>query len=185
MIEAILSDLSNRMDGAVNALKTEFSGLSTGRASTDLLNPVVVDAYGSQMPLNQVGTVSISGTRSLSVQVWDAGLADATEKAIREAGLGLNPSSEGNVIRINLPELNEERRKDLIKVARKYAENGRVSIRNVRRDGMDKVKKAEKDNLISEDDVRRYSDEIQKATDAAVKLVDDSLASKESDIMQV
>tara|TARA_R110000868_G_scaffold190862_1_gene434890 strand:- start:193114 stop:193671 length:558 start_codon:yes stop_codon:yes gene_type:complete len=185
MIDAVLADLSTRMDGAVNALKTEFNGLRTGRASADLLAPVVVDAYGSKMPLTQVGTVSVSGTRSLSISVWDAGLVQATEKAISESGLGLNPSSEGNTIRINLPELNEESRKDLIKVARKYAENARVSIRNARRDGMDIIKKAEKDSDISEDDAHRFGEDVQKVTDTAVKVVDDTLASKEKDIMQV
>ena len=182
MIEAVISDLSKRMDGAVSALKTEFNGLRTGRASADLLAPVVVDAYGSKMPLNQVGTVSVSDTRSLSISVWDAGLVQATEKAIMESGLGLNPSSEGNTIRINLPELNEESRKDLIKVARKYAENARVSVRNVRRDGMDTIKK---DEALSEDDSRNFGEQVQKVTDTAVKTIDESLASKEADIMQV
>lgn len=182
MIEAVISDLSKRMDGAVAALKSEFNGLRTGRASVDLLGPVVVDAYGSKMPLNQVGNVSVSDTRSLTISVWDAGLVQATEKAIRESGLGLNPSTEGNVIRINLPELNEETRKDLIKVARKYAESARVSVRNVRRDGMDTVKKADD---VSEDDARSHNEEIQKVTDTAVKVIDDALAAKEADIMQV
>lgn len=185
MIEAVISDLSKRMDGAVNALKTEFNGLRTGRASTDLLSPVVVDAYGSKMPLNQVGNVVVADTRSLSITVWDAGLVQATEKAIMESGLGLNPSSEGNVIRINLPELNEETRKDLIKVARKYAENARVSVRNVRRDGMDTIKKSEKNSEISEDDSRNFGEQIQKVTDASVKIIDDSLTTKEADIMRV
>ncbi|MFT7144271.1 MAG: ribosome recycling factor [Alphaproteobacteria bacterium] len=182
MIEAVISDLSKRMDGAITALKSEFNGLRTGRASVDLLGPVVVDAYGSKMPLNQVGNVSVSDTRSLTISVWDTGLVQATEKAIRESGLGLNPSTEGNVIRINLPELNEETRKDLIKVARKYAESARVSVRNVRRDGMDTVKKSDD---VSEDDARNYNEEIQKVTDAAVKVVDDALTAKEADIMQV
>lgn len=185
MIDAILGDLNSRMDGAINSLKQEFNGLRTGRASGDLLAPVMVDAYGAQMPLAQVATVSVSGTRSLSISVWDAGLVQATEKAIRESGLGLNPSTEGNVLRINLPELNEERREELVKVARKYAESARVSIRNVRRDGMDKIKKAEKDGDITEDDSRKYADDVQKVADKMVKEVDDTLASKESDIMTV
>jgi ribosome recycling factor len=144
-----------------------------------------VEAYGAAMPLSQVATVSVSGTRALSISVWDAGLVSATEKGIRDSGLGLNPSSEGNVIRINLPELNEVRRTELVKVARKYAESARVSMRNVRRDGMDAVKKAEKDNEITEDDGRTFSDDIQKIADKMVKDVDDLLGEKESDIMKV
>lgn len=185
MINEILADMTARMDGAVNALQTEFTGLRTGRANPELLSSVIVDAYGSKMPINQVGTVAVSGTRSLSVSVWDSGLASATEKAIRDADLGLNPMTEGNVIRINLPELNEERRGELVKVARKYAETGRVSVRNVRRDGLDKIKKLEKDGEITEDDERKYADEIQKIADAHVKMVDEALASKEQDIMTV
>lgn len=181
-MDALLADLKKRMDGAVVALQNEFGGLRAGRVSGDLLNPVMVDAYGSLMPLNQVGSVSVSGTRSLTISVWDKGLVSAVEKAIRESDLGLNPMSDGDVVRINLPELNEERRKELVKVARKYAESARVSIRNVRRDGIDTVKK---DDETSEDDVRRMSDRIQELTDAAVKDVDAALASKEEDIMAV
>lgn len=185
MIDVVLADLTTRMEGALSALKHEFNGLRTGRASADLLAPVMVDAYGASMPLAQVATVSVAGTRSLTISVWDAGLVNATEKAIRDSGLGLNPNTEGNVLRINLPELNEERRQELVKVARKYAENGRVSIRNVRRDGMDTIKKAEKDGDITEDESRKYADDIQKIADKKVKEVDDILASKEEDIMQV
>ena len=182
MSQVLLEDLKKRMEGSVSSVKREFSGLRAGRASVELLAPVSVDAYGSAMPLNQVGNVSVSSTRSLSVQVWDKGLVSAVEKGIRDAGLGLNPMSDGDVVRINLPELNEERRKELLKVARKYAEEGRVSVRNVRRDGMDKIKK---DDDLSEDDVRRMGDQIQKLTDDAVKLIDETLESKEKDIMTV
>tara|TARA_B100000609_G_C17057216_1_gene352130 strand:- start:204 stop:752 length:549 start_codon:yes stop_codon:yes gene_type:complete len=180
-----MNELKKRMDGAVSALKTEFNGLRTGRASTDLLSAVTVEAYGSRMPLNQVGTVNVTDPRTLSVQVWDKGLVDAAEKAIREAGLGLNPSSDGNVIRVPMPELNEERRKELIKVARKYAEDSRVAVRNVRRDGMDEVKKLQKDGDISEDEAHRMSDDIQKLTDTVTKEVDSLLDKKEQDILQV
>lgn len=185
MIDAVLKDMTTRMDGSLSSLKQEFSGLRTGRASSDLVAPVMVEAYGAAMPLSQVATVSVSGTRSLSISVWDTGLVTATEKGIRDSGLGLNPSSEGNVIRINLPELNEERRAELVKVARKYAENARVSMRNVRRDGMDIVKKAEKDGDITEDNSHTYSEDIQKIADKMVKEVDTILASKETDIMKV
>lgn len=185
MINAVLSDLTTRMDGALSALKHEFNGLRTGRASADLVAPVMVEAYGAPMPLSQVATVSVSGTRSLSISVWDSGLVSATEKAIRDSGLGLNPSTEGNVLRINLPDLNEERRAELVKVARKYAESARVAVRNVRRDGMDAIKKAEKDGDITEDDSHKYADDIQKLADKKVADVDAALASKEEDIMKV
>ena len=179
------SDLQRRMDGAVENLQKEFGGLRTGRASVSLLDPVVVDAYGSKMPLNQVGTVSVPEARMLSVQVWDAGLAKATEKAIRDAGLGLNPQPEGNLIRIPIPDLNEERRQELSKVASKYAENARISVRNVRRDGMDALKKQEKDNEISEDEHKRLTDDVQKMTDERIQKIDKMLADKEQDIMKV
>lgn len=179
------ADLKRRMDGAVDNLHKEFGGLRTGRASVSLLDPVMVDAYGSKMPLNQVGTVSVPESRMLSVQVWDAGLAKATEKAIRDAGLGLNPQPEGTLIRIPIPDLNEERRQELSKVASKYAENARISVRNVRRDGMDALKKMEKDGEISEDDHKRMSDEVQKLTDEKIQKIDKMLSDKEQDIMQV
>lgn len=179
------ADLQRRMEGAVDNLHKEFGGLRTGRASVSLLDPVMVDAYGSKMPLNQVGTVSVPESRMLSVQVWDAGLAKATEKAIRDAGLGLNPQPEGNLIRIPIPDLNEERRQELAKVASKYAENARISVRNVRRDGMDALKKAEKDGEISEDEHKRLSDEVQKLTDERIQKIDKMLSDKEQDIMQV
>ena len=180
-----LQDLRRRMDGAVDALKTEFSGLRTGRASAALLEPVMVDAYGSVMPLNQVGTVSVPEPRMLSVQVWDATLAPAVDKAIRNSGLGLNPMAEGAVIRIPVPELTEDRRRDLTKVAHSYAEKARVSVRNVRRDGMDTLKQMEKDGDISEDEHRQQSDQVQSLTDELIKVVDDLLNHKDADIMQV
>ena len=176
------ADLQRRMDGAVDNLKTEFSGLRTGRASVSMLEPVVVDVYGSKMPLNQVGTVGVPEPRLLTVQVWDMNNAQAVEKAIRESGLGLNPQAEGALIRVPVPELNEERRKELTKVAGQYAEAGRVSVRNVRRDGMDDVKK---DKDLSEDDKKRLEKEVQELTDAKIKVIDDMLASKEQDIMTV
>ena len=180
-----MKDLERRMDGALEVLKDEFSGLRTGRASAGMLDPVMVEAYGSKMPLNQVGTISVPEPRLLTVQVWDAGAVKAVEKAIRDAGLGLNPQPEGSVIRVPVPELNEERRHDLTKVAGKYAEQARISIRNIRRDGMDELKQMEKDSEISEDEQRRMSDEIQKLTDQKVKIVDERLAEKEKDIMTV
>jgi len=180
-----LEDLRRRMDGAVDALRTEFSGLRTGRASAALLEPVMVDAYGSSMPLNQVGTVSVPEPRMLSVQVWDASLAPAVDKAIRNSGLGLNPMSEGAVIRIPVPELTEDRRRDLTKVAHSYAEKARVSVRNVRRDGMDTLKQMEKNGDISEDDHRQQSEQVQSLTDEVIKAVDDLLNHKDAEIMQV
>lgn len=175
-------DLQRRMEGALDKLKTEYQGLRTGRASVSMLEPVMVDVYGSKMPLNQVGTVGVPESRLLTVQVWDMGNAKAVEKAIRESGLGLNPQAEGGLIRVPIPELNEERRKELTKVAGQYAESCRVSIRNVRRDGMDDIKK---DKELSEDDKKRFSEEVQKLTDEKIKLVDELLAHKEKDIMTV
>ena len=179
------ADLRRRMEGAIENLKDEYIGLRTGRASTNMLDPVTVDVYGSKMPLNQVATVSAPEARLLSVQVWDASSVNAVEKAIRESGLGLNPQPEGNVIRIPVPELNEERRTELTKVAGKYAEAARVAVRNVRRDGMDSLKKMEKDGDISEDDQKRMSDEVQKLTDEIVQKIDTMLTDKEKDIMTV
>ena len=176
------ADRTRRMDGAVDNLKTEFAGLRTGRASVSMLEPVVVDVYGSKMPLNQVGTVGVPEARLLTVQVWDMNNAQAVDKAIRESGLGLNPQTEGNLIRVPIPELNEERRTELTKVAGQYAESARVSIRNVRRDGMDDIKK---DKDLSEDDKKRLEKEVQELTDGKIKTVDDMLASKEKDIMTV
>ena len=180
-----LKDLKKRMDGALQALKREFAGLRTGRASTGVLDPITVEAYGQQMPLNQVGTVSVPEPRMLTVQIWDKGMVSKAEKAIREAGLGLNPSSDGNTVRIPIPPLSEERRQELSKVAGRYAEQARVAVRNVRRDGMETLKHQQKDGDISEDEQRRLSDEIQKLTDEHVKSVDEALSSKEAEIMQV
>ncbi len=179
---ADISDLKRRMEGAIDALKHEFQGFRTGRASTSMLDPVSVDVYGSKMPLNQIGNISAPEPRLLTVQVWDASNTSAAEKAIRESGLGLNPQAEGTTIRVPIPELNEERRAELCKVAGKYAEQGRVSIRNIRRDGMDDVKK---DDDLSEDEQKRMSDEVQKLTDEYVKKIDTMLSDKEKDIMTV
>jgi ribosome recycling factor len=179
------ADTTRRMEGAIENLKMEFGGLRTGRASVNLLDSVMVDAYGSKMPLNQVGTVAAPESRLLTVQVWDANMIKATEKAIRESGLGLNPQPDGNVIRLPIPDLNEERRAELSKIAGKYGEAARVSIRNVRRDGMETIKKMEKDGDISEDDQKRLGEEIQKLTDEHVTKVDTMLADKEKDIMTV
>ena len=175
------ADLKRRMEGAIENLQKEFSGLRTGRASTSLLDPVMVDVYGSKMPLNQVGTVNVPEPRMLSVQVWDANNVRAAEKAIRDSGLGLNPMPEGNTIRIPLPDLTEERRADLKKVAGKYAEAARVAVRNVRKDGMDQIKKSD----ATEDEQKQQSDEVQKLTDDYVSKVDMMLSDKEKDIMTV
>lgn len=178
-------DITRRMDSAVEVLKKEFSGLRSGRASVNLLDPVVVEAYGQTMPLSQCGTVGVPEPRMLTVQVWDKSQVKAVEKAIANAGLGLNPQADGQMIRVPIPALNEERRKELQKVAGKYAEQARISVRNVRRDGMEALKKAEKDHKISEDEHRQKSDEVQKLTDRYVKQVDESLANKEKEIKTV
>ena len=180
-----MADLRRRMDGALDVLKNEFAGLRTGRASASMLEPVQVEVYGTKMPLNQVGTVSVPEPRLLSVQVWDAASVKAVEKAIRDSGLGLNPQPEGSVIRVPVPELNEERRVELSKVAGKYAEAARISVRNIRRDGMDGLKKMQKDGDITEDELKRESDQIQKLTDELIKKVDEMLAEKEKDIMVI
>ncbi len=185
MADFDIADLRRRMDGALDVLKNEFSGLRTGRASSSMLEPVQVEAYGSKMPLNQVATVNVPEPRLLTVQIWDAGMVKAVEKAIREAGLGLNPQLEGSLIRVPVPELNEERRTELTKVAGKYAEQGRISVRNVRRDGMDTLKKMEKDNNISEDEHKRMADEVQKLTDELIGKIDGQLSDKEKDIMTI
>ena len=178
-------DLKRRMDGAVSVLKTELSGLRTGRASASLLDPVMVNAYGTQMPVSQVGTVSVPEPRMISVQVWDQKLAGAVDKAIRDANLGLNPIMEGAHLRIPIPELNAERRQELVKIAHKYAEQARVAVRHVRRDGMETLKRMEKEGGISQDDSRHQADEIQKLTDQHIKDIDDMLAAKEHEIMHV
>lgn len=180
-----LNDIERRMEGAISNLKTEFSGLRTGRASIHMLDPVIVSAYGADMPLNQVASVSVPESRMLSVSVWDTGLVGATDKAIRDAGLGLNPIVDGNNLRIPIPELNEERRKEMSKIAAKYAEACRISIRNVRRDGMEILKKAEKDSDISKDEQHDSGELVQELTDTYIKQVDESLKIKEVEIMQV
>jgi ribosome recycling factor len=180
-----MNDLKRRMQGAIASLKQELSGLRTGRASSALLEHVQVDAYGSHMPLNQLATVSVPEPRLLSVQVWDRSMVHAVEKAISDANLGLTPSTEGQVIRLRVPELNEDRRRELVKVAHKYAEAARVAVRHVRRDGLDLLKKMEKDHKISEDDHERQSGEVQKATDGTIADVDKLLAGKEKEIMTV
>lgn len=180
-----MSDLKQRMEGAVTALKTEFSGLRTGRASVDLLAPVQVDAYGSRVPLNQVGSVSVLEVRMLAVNVWDKSLVGPTEKAIRDSGLGLNPAVDGQIVRIPLPELNEQRRQELVKVGRKYAEDARVAVRNVRRDGMDTIKKDQKDNGLGEDDAKREMEKVEKLTADYVAQIDALLVAKEKDILTV
>ncbi|MCB1482635.1 MAG: ribosome recycling factor [Rhodobiaceae bacterium] len=180
-----MADLKRRMDGAVSVLRSELGGLRTGRASASLLDPIQVDAYGAAMPLNQVGTVAVPEPRMISVQVWDRGLVSAVDKAIRESSLGLNPVVEGQLLRIPIPELNAERRQELVKVAHKYAEAARVAVRHVRRDGLDHLKKAEKDKTIGEDEARSRSDEVQKLTDAAISEIDEVLATKEKEIIQV
>ncbi len=184
-VAVVAGEAERRMNSAVEVLQKEFSGLRTGRASASLLDPVTVEAYGSQMPLSQVGTVSVPESRLLTVQVWDKGLVKAVEKAIRDAGLGLNPASDGQLVRIPIPALNEERRHELTKVAGRYAEEARVSIRNVRRHALEEYKKAEKAGLISQDEHRFHMEDIQKKTDAHVKKVDELLEKKESEIMQV
>jgi ribosome recycling factor len=180
-----LDEMKTRMQKSIASLRDELTGLRTGRASASLLEPVMVEAYGTRMPLNQVATVTVPEARLLSVQVWDRSMAQAVDKAIRNSGLGLNPATEGATIRVPLPELNEERRRDLTKVAHNYAEQARVAIRHIRRDGMDLLKKLEKDGAMSQDDSRAKSDLVQKATDAAIAEVDQVLAAKEQEIMQV
>ncbi|MDZ4736378.1 MAG: ribosome recycling factor [Rhodospirillaceae bacterium] len=180
-----IKDMQRRMDGALEALGREFGGLRTGRASAHLLDPITVSAYGSEMPLTQVGTVNVPEPRMITVQVWDRGLVISVQKAIREAGLGLNPTADGQLVRVPIPELSEDRRRELSKIAHKYAEQARIAVRNVRRDAMEQLKKMEKDGKISEDEQRHQADLVQKATDEHVKKVDDTLAKKEQEIMQV
>ncbi len=185
MSEQDINGLKRRMDGAIEVLRKELGGLRTGRASANLLEPVQVSAYGSTMPLNQVGTVGVPEPRMITVQVWDKSLVGAVDKAIRESGLGLNPQAEGTLVRVPIPELSQERRQELSKVAHKYAELARVAVRNVRRDGMEYLKRQEKAHDISQDDHRHRSDEIQKLTDGYIKKIDETLAQKEKEIMQV
>ena len=180
-----LKDIERRMAGALETLRKEFAGLRTGRASANLLEPVVVEAYGTTVPLNQVANISVPEPRLITVQVFDRSTVKAVEKAIRDAGLGLNPQTEGSTLRVPIPELNSERRKELTKVAAKYAEQTRVAVRNVRRDAMDATKKAQKDGDLSEDEQKVWSDKIQTTTDAHIKKIDEALATKEKEILQV
>jgi ribosome recycling factor len=180
-----MSDLRKRMDGAAEVLRKEFAGLRTGRASATLLEPIMVQAYGSEVPINQVGTVSVPEPRMLSVQVWDRSLVKAVEKAIRTADLGLNPSVDGTLLRIPVPELTEERRTELAKVAARYAEQARVAVRNVRRDGMEQLKRMEKDSEISSDEQHKQAEQVQQLTDQEIKRINDMLAAKEAEIMTV
>jgi ribosome recycling factor len=176
-----LDQTKHKMDGAVEALRKEFSGLRTGRASVNLLDNISVDAYGSMMPLNQVGTVNVPEPRLITVQVWDKGLVKNVEKAIREGGLGLNPQPDGQLVRVPLPELSSERRQELVKIAGKYTEQARVAVRNVRRDAMDAIKKEK----MSEDESKGQTDKVQKLTDEYIKKIDDSFAAKEKEISHV
>jgi ribosome recycling factor len=180
-----LNDLKRRMQGAIASLKQDLSGLRTGRASAGLLEHIQVEAYGSHMPLNQVATLSVPEPRLLNVQVWDRSLVHAVEKAISAANLGLTPSTEGQVLKLRIPELNEERRREIVKVAHKYAEAARVAVRHVRRDGLDLLKRLEKEHKISEDEHERQAAEVQKATDASIADVEKMLAGKEKEIMTV
>ena len=182
--ELDIDDLQRRMDGAIANLRTELSSLRTGRASASMLEPVTVDAYGQSTPINQVGTVNVPEPRMVTVNVWDKSMVGKVEKAIRESGLGINPQLNGTIIMLPIPELNEERRRDLTKVAAQYAESARVAIRNVRRDGMDRIKKAKADG-ISEDDQKFWEDSVQELTDTYIKQVDQTLETKQAEIMQV
>ena len=183
-IDIDLDAIQRRMDGALAALKVEFASLRTGRASAQILDPIQVEAYGQMTPINQLGTVNVPEPRMVVINVWDKGMISKVEKAIRESGIGINPVTDGPLIRLPIPELNEERRRELTKVAAQYAEQARIAIRNVRRDGMDQIKKA-KGSGLSEDDQKMYADEIQKLTDKAIALVDKALESKQQEIMQV
>jgi ribosome recycling factor len=178
-------DIRRRMHGAIDALKHDFGGLRTGRASTSLLDPIQVEAYGANMPLSQVASVTVPEPRMLQINVWDRGLVIATEKAIRVSNLGLNPQTEGQVIRLRMPELTQDRRKELVKVAHQYAEKARIAVRNVRRDGMEQLKALEKAHLMSEDEHKKKADEVQKMTDDIIKEIDAALKTKEAEIMQV
>ena len=181
----LIKDLRRRMDGAVEVLRKEFGGLRTGRASASLLEPITVEAYGGTVPLTQVASVNVPEPRMISVQVWDRGVVKAVDKAIREAGLGLNPQAEGQVIRVPIPELNQERRKELTRVAAKYAEEARVAVRKVRQHGIEALRKLEKDGEISQDEQRKVQNDIQHLTDDHIKRIDDTLAQKDKEILQV
>ena len=183
-IEIDLDDLEKRMNGALASLRNEFLSLRTGRASASMIDPVTVEVYGAVTPINQVATVNVPEPRMLTINVWDKGNVQAVEKAIRQSGLGINPVVDGTILRLPIPELNEERRRELAKVAGKYAEDARIAVRNVRRDGMDQIKKAKADGM-GEDDQKLWSDEIQSLTDNGIKKIDDALSAKQEEIMQV
>jgi ribosome recycling factor len=184
-LNTLKQDLSRRMEGAIETLKREFAGLRTGRASPALLEPVKVEAYGTEMPLTQVGTIGTPEPRMLTVQVWDRALVGAVERAIRDWGLGLNPSADGQLVRVPIPQLTEERRNELAKAAARYAEGARIAVRGVRRDGMEQIKAHEKKHDIGEDLAKTWQDEVQKLTDQFIKRIDESLVDKEKDIRQV
>jgi ribosome recycling factor len=183
--DALIKDLHRRMDGAIEVLRKEFGGLRTGRASTSLLEPIQVPAYGGTVPLNQVANVSVPEPRMITVQVWDRGVVKAVDKAIREAGLGLNPQTEGQTIRVPIPDLTEERRRELTKVAAKYAEQARVAVRNVRRDWIEALRRLEKDGELSQDEQRKLQHDVQVLTDNEIKRIDETLAQKDKEILQV
>jgi ribosome recycling factor len=183
--DSLLTDLRRRMDGAIEVLRKEFGGLRTGRASASLLEPIMVPAYGNTVPLNQVASINVPEPRLITVQVWDRGVVKAVDKAIRESGLDLNPQTEGQVIRVPIPDLNEERRRNLTRVAAKYAEDAKVSVRNVRRDGIEALRRLEKESEISEDDHRKLQRDVQHLTDEYVKRIDEALAQKDREILQV
>ena len=185
MNEINKDDLSKRMDGAISSFNGDLAGLRTGRASTNMVDGILVDAYGQKMPLDQVGSISVPEARMISIQVWDKGLVVAVEKSIHESGLGLNPQVDGELVRIPIPELNEERREELSKIAGKYAEHAKISIRNVRRDGMDEIKKIEKEGSVGKDRAKDLEGEVQELTDDYIKRIDDILSQKESEIRQV
>lgn len=182
---ALFDELKNRMNGALKVLENELKGLRTGRASVNLLDPVHVEAYGSRMPISQLSNVSVPDARMLTVQVWDKGLVKAVEKAIADANLGLNPASDGQLIRLPIPPLSQDRRKELARLASKYGENTKISIRNIRRDGMDELKAFEKEKEISEDEMHKLSEELQKLTDAEIETVDKKVKNKESEILSM
>ncbi len=183
--DALLQDLRRRMDGAIEVLRKEFGGLRTGRASAGLLEPITVAAYGGSLALNQLANVSVPEPRTITVQVWDRAMVKAVDKAIRESGLGLNPQTEGQVIRVPIPDLNEERRRELTRVTAKYAEQARIAVRNVRRDGIEGLRRQEKDGAIPQDQQRKLQHEIQHLTDDFIKRIDDTLAQKDKEILQV
>ena len=185
MHEEIFEDVSKRMNGAIDSLHSDLKGLRTGRASVNLLDPVYVEAYGDKMPINQLGNISVPEPRMLTIQVWDKSMIKPIEKAIANSNLGVNPSSEGATIRIMMPPLTEERRKDLVKLAKKYAENSKISLRNIRRDVLDQIKKLEKDGMISEDDQHKYNDKVQDMIDKFVKQIDEDISSKEKEILNL